>query len=84
ANSRARCNADADGFVKILADATTDRVLGAHIVGPEAGDLIAEIVLAMEYGGSAEDVARTCHAHPGLGEALKEAALAVDGRAIHI
>ncbi|MBF0394865.1 MAG: dihydrolipoyl dehydrogenase [Alphaproteobacteria bacterium] len=84
ANSRARCNADADGFVKILADATTDRILGAHIVGPEAGDLIAEIVLAMEYGGSSEDVARTCHAHPGLGEALKEAALAVDGRAIHI
>jgi len=84
ANSRARANDDADGFVKILADATTDRVLGAHIIGPSAGDLIAEIVLAMEFGAAAEDIARTCHAHPGLGEAVKEAALAVDGRAIHI
>ena len=84
ANSRARCNADTDGFVKILADARTDRILGAHIVGPQAGDLIQELVVAMEFGGSAEDVARSSHGHPGLSEALKEAALAVAGRAIHI
>lgn len=84
ANSRARANGDADGLVKILADKKTDRVLGVHIVGPAAGDLIAEAVLAMEFGASAEDIARTCHAHPGLGEAVKEAALAVGGRAIHI
>jgi dihydrolipoamide dehydrogenase len=84
ANSRARANADADGFVKILADAQTDRVLGVHIIGPEAGDLIQEAVLAMEFGASAEDIARTCHGHPGLGEAVKEAALAVAGRALHI
>jgi dihydrolipoamide dehydrogenase len=75
---------DTDGFVKILADAKTDRVLGAHIVGPDAGTLIAEIALAMEFGASAEDVARTCHAHPTLNEVVKEAALAVDGRALHI
>jgi dihydrolipoamide dehydrogenase len=84
ANSRARCNADTDGFVKILADAATDRVLGVHIVGPEAGDLIQEAAMAIEFGASAEDLARTCHPHPGLGEAVKEAALAVAGRAIHI
>ncbi len=84
ANSRARCNADADGFVKVLADAATDRVLGVHIVGPEAGDLIQEAVVAMEFGGSAEDLARASHGHPGLAEAVKEAALAVAGRAIHI
>jgi dihydrolipoamide dehydrogenase len=84
ANSRARCNADTDGFVKILADAKTDRIVGGHIVGPEAGDLIQEIVVAMEFGGSAEDLARTSHGHPGLAEALKEAALAVAGGAIHI
>jgi dihydrolipoamide dehydrogenase len=84
ANPRARCNADTDGFVKILAEATTDRILGGHIVGPEAGDLIQEIVVAMEFGGSAEDLARTSHGHPGLAEALKEAALSVAGRAIHI
>jgi len=84
ANSRARCNADSEGFVKILADTATDRVLGVHIVGPAAGDLIAEAVSVMEFGGSAEDIARTCHAHPGLSEAVKEAALAVGGRAIHI
>ena len=83
ANSRARCNADSDGFVKILADATTDAVLGVHIIGPEAGDLIQECVLAMEFGGSAEDIARTCHGHPGLSEAVKEAAMAVAGRALH-
>lgn len=84
ANSRARCNADADGFVKILADAETDRVLGCHIIGPQGGDLIQEVVNVMEFGGSAEDIARICHGHPGLPEAVKEAALGVDGRAIHI
>jgi dihydrolipoamide dehydrogenase len=84
ANARARCNADTEGFVKILADAKTDRILGAHIVGPEAGDLIQELVVAMEFGGSAEDVARSSHGHPGLSEAIKEAAFAVAGRAIHI
>jgi dihydrolipoamide dehydrogenase len=84
ANSRARTNMDTDGFVKILADAKTDRVLGAHIIGPDAGNLIHEIVLTMEFGGAAEDVARTCHGHPTLNEAVKEAALAVAGRAIHI
>ena len=84
ANSRARANGDADGFVKILADATTDRLLGAHLIGPLAGDLIAELVLGIEFSAAAEDIARTSHAHPGLGEAIKEAALAVDGRAIHI
>jgi dihydrolipoamide dehydrogenase len=84
ANGRARAMGATDGFVKILADATTDRVLGAHIIGPEAGTLIAEIALAMEFGASAEDIARTCHAHPTLEEAVKEAALAVDGRALHI
>lgn len=73
-----------DGFVKILADPRTEKVLGVHIIGPDAGTLIAECVLAMEYGGSAEDIARTCHAHPTLNEAVKEAALAVDGRALHI
>jgi dihydrolipoamide dehydrogenase len=84
ANGRARAMGDTDGFVKILADAKTDRVLGAHIVGPDAGTLIAEIALAMEFGASSEDVARTCHAHPTLNEVVKEAALAVDGRALHI
>ena len=84
ANGRARAMAATDGFVKILADAKTDRVLGCHIVGPEAGTLIAEIALAMEFSASAEDIARTCHAHPTLNEAVKEAALAVDGRPIHI
>jgi dihydrolipoamide dehydrogenase len=84
ANRRARANGDADGFVKILADARTDRVLGAHIVGPDAGTMIAELSLAIEYGASAEDIARTSHAHPTLSEAVKEAALAVDGRALHI
>ena len=68
----------------MLADAATDRVLGVHIIGPDAGTMIAEAALAMEFGASAEDIARTCHAHPTLSEALKEAALAVDGRAIHI
>ncbi len=84
ANARARAMGDTDGFVKILADKQTDRVLGAHILGADAGTLIAEIAIAMEFGASAEDVARTCHAHPSLNEAVKEAALAVDGRPIHI
>ncbi|MBV9586718.1 MAG: dihydrolipoyl dehydrogenase [Alphaproteobacteria bacterium] len=84
ANARARTNAETDGFVKVLADAATDRVLGVHIIGPDAGTMIAEAALAMEFGASAEDIARTCHAHPTLPEALKEAALAVAGRAIHI
>jgi dihydrolipoamide dehydrogenase len=84
ANGRARAMGDTDGFVKILADARTDRLLGAHIIGPDAGTLIAELAIAIEFGASAEDVARTCHAHPSLNEAVKEAALAVDGRALHI
>ncbi len=84
ANSRARCNDETEGFVKILADAATDRVLGAHIIGPEAGTLIHEIVSVIEFGGAAEDVARTCHGHPTLNEAVKEAALAVAGRAVHV
>jgi len=84
ANSRARCNDTTDGFVKVISDAKTDKVLGTHIIGADAGTLIHEIVSVMEFGGSAEDVARTCHGHPTLSEAVKEAALAVDGRAIHI
>jgi dihydrolipoamide dehydrogenase len=84
ANARARAMGDTEGFVKLLADKTTDRLLGAHIIGPDAGTLIAELAVAMEFGASAEDVARTCHAHPSLNEAVKEAALAADGRALHI
>ncbi|MFN3828065.1 MAG: dihydrolipoyl dehydrogenase [Micavibrio sp.] len=84
ANGRARAMNATDGFVKILAHEKTDRVLGVHIIGPEAGTLIAEAVIAMEFGASAEDIARTCHAHPTLEEVVKEAALAVDGRPIHI
>jgi dihydrolipoamide dehydrogenase len=84
ANGRARSLAETDGKVKILADQKTDRILGVHIIGPRAGELIAEGVAAMTFGASAEDLARTCHAHPTLAEAMKEAALAVDGRAIHI
>jgi dihydrolipoamide dehydrogenase len=84
ANGRARAMGDTDGFVKILTDKRTDTILGAHIIGPDAGTLIAELALAMEFGASAEDVARTCHAHPTLEEAVKEAALAANGRAIHI
>ena len=83
ANSRAKAIDDAEGFVKILADDQTDKVLGAHIIGPHAGELIAEIGVAMEFGASAEDIARTCHAHPTFSEAVKEAALSVDKRAIH-
>ncbi len=84
ANPRARAMGETEGFVKILADAKTDAVLGAHIVGPDAGTLIAELVTVMEFGASAEDIAIASHAHPTLNEAVKEAALAVDGRAIHL
>ena len=84
ANGRARSLDEAEGFVKVIADAETDRLLGVHILGPRASELIAEAVLAMEFAGSAEDIARTCHAHPTLSEAVHEAALAVDKRAIHI
>lgn len=84
ANGRAKANKTTDGFVKILADRKTDRILGAHIIGANAGELIAEIAIAMEFGGAAEDLARTCFAHPTLSEAVKEAALAVDGRPIHM
>ena len=83
ANSRAKAINDTEGFVKILADAKTDKVLGAHLIGPHAGELIAEIGVAMEFGASSEDIARTCHAHPTFSEAVKEAALSVDKRAIH-
>ena len=83
ANSRAKVNNETEGFVKILADAKTDKVLGVHIIGPHCGDMIAEMALAMEFGASAEDIARTCHAHPTHTEAIKEAALAVDKRPIH-
>ena len=83
ANSRAKAIDDSEGFVKILADEKTDKVLGAHLIGPHAGELIAEIGVAMEFGASAEDIARTCHAHPTFSEAVKEAALSVDKRAIH-
>src|ERR1700676_2794033 len=84
ATPRARTNGDTDGFVKVLAERASDRVRGVHIIGPDAGTMIAEATLALEFGASSEDIARTCHAHPTLNEALKEAALAVDGRAIHI
>lgn len=84
ANGRARASGTTDGFVKILADATTDKVLGVHMIGPNVSELIAEIGIAMEFSASSEDIARTCHAHPTLAEVTKEAALAVDGRALHI
>lgn len=84
ANGRAKVNKQADGFVKVLADSRTDRVLGVHILGMDAGNMIAEAAVAMEFGASAEDIARTCHAHPTLSEAVKEAALAVDKRALHM
>ena len=84
ANGRARAMGSTEGFVKIIAEPETDRILGAHIIGPDAGTLIAELATAMEFGASSEDVARICHAHPSLSEAVKEAALAVDGRALHI
>jgi dihydrolipoamide dehydrogenase len=84
ANGRARAMRATDGFVKVLADAATDRVLGAHIIGAGAGDLIHEVAVLMEFGGSSEDLARTCHAHPTLSEAVREAALAVEKRALHV
>src|SRR5204863_7318552 len=84
ANGRAKVNLATEGFVKILADAKTDRVLGVHIVGADAGNMIAEAAVAMEFGAAAEDIARTCHPHPTFTEAVKEAALAVDSRAIHM
>ncbi|MCM0020193.1 MAG: dihydrolipoyl dehydrogenase [Tagaea sp.] len=84
ANGRARAQNNTDGFVKILADAKTDRVLGVHMIGPSVGELVGEMALAIEFGASSEDIARTCHAHPTLTEAVREAALAVDGRPIHI
>ena len=83
ANSRAKVNNETEGFVKILADTKSDKILGVHIIGPHCGDMIAEMALAMEFGASAEDIARTCHAHPTHTEAIKEAALAVDKRPIH-
>ena len=83
ANSRAKAIDEPEGFVKILADATTDKILGAHIIGPHAGEMIAEMAVAMEFGASSEDIARTCHAHPTFSEAIKEAALSVEKRQIH-
>jgi len=83
ANSRAKTNLDTEGMVKFLTDAETDRILGIHIVGPMAGELIAEGTLALEYGASSEDVARTSHAHPTLSEAFKEAAMAAYSKPIH-
>ena len=83
ANSRAKTIDEAEGFVKILADSKTDKVLGVHIIGSHAGEMIAEITLAMEFGASSEDIARTCHAHPTFSEAIKEAALSVEKRQIH-
>ena len=83
ANSRARTNDDSEGMVKFISCKNTDKIFGAHIVGPQAGELLGECVLAMEYGGSTEDIARTCHGHPTLSEAVKEAALATGGKAIH-
>lgn len=83
ANSRARTNNDADGIVKILTDKKTDKMLGCWVVGSNAGEMIAEGVIAMEYGASAEDIGRTCHAHPTMSEAFKEACMAAYGKAIH-
>lgn len=83
ANSRAKTNLDSDGFVKFLADAETDRILGIHIIGPNAGEMIAEATLALEYGASTEDIWRTCHAHPTLSEAFREGAMAVSAKPIH-
>ena len=84
ANGRALTTSSPEGFVKILADSKTDAILGAHIIGHDAGQLIAEIVTTMEFGGSSEDIARICHAHPTTSEAVKEAAMNIEGRAIHI
>jgi len=84
ANSRAKTNGDTEGFIKFLSDASTDRILGCHMIGSNVGELIAEAVLAIEYGASSEDIARTCHAHPTLSEAVKEAALATFNKPIHL
>ena len=83
ANSRAKVNNESEGFVKVIAEEKTDKVLGVSLIGSLAGTMIAELALAMEFGGSAEDIARTCHAHPTHSEAVKEAAMAVDKRPIH-
>ena len=83
ANSRARTNADAEGMVKILTETDTDKIVGIHILGPNAGEMIAEGVLGMEYGASAEDIGRTCHAHPTLSEAFKEACMGAYDKPIH-
>ena len=83
ANSRARANGSSEGFVKILAEKDTDRILGAHIMGPNAGEMISEAVIAIEYGASSEDMARTCHAHPTLSEAFKEACMDTYDKPIH-
>jgi dihydrolipoamide dehydrogenase len=84
ANGRARALGDTTGFVKLLADARTDRILGMHVIGPQASELIAEGVVAMEFGASSEDIARICHAHPTLSEATREAALAIDKRTLNL
>jgi dihydrolipoamide dehydrogenase len=84
ANSRARANGSIDGFVKVLADKETDKILGCHIMGPNAGEMIAEAVIAMEYGASSEDLARTCHAHPTLSEAFKEACMDTYDQPVHM
>ena len=84
ANGRARAMGDTTGFAKLLADARTDRILGAHLIGPMASELIAEAVVAMEFGAASEDIALICHAHPSLAEAMKEAALAVDQRTLNL
>ena len=84
ANGRARAIGNVEGLVKIVAHAETDRVLGVHMIGPRVGELIVEAAMAMSFGASSEDIARVCHAHPTLHEVIKEAALAVDGRAIHM
>ncbi len=83
ANSRARANLDTDGLIKVLSDKETDKMLGIHIIGPNAGEMIAEAVLGIEYGASSEDLARTCHAHPTLSEGLKEACMATYSKPIH-
>jgi dihydrolipoamide dehydrogenase len=83
ANSRSRANGSAEGFVKVLADKATDKILGAHIIGSNAGEMIAEAVIAIEYGASSEDLARTCHAHPTLSEAFKEACMDTYDKPIH-
>jgi dihydrolipoamide dehydrogenase len=83
ANSRARTNNDSEGFIKVLTDKETDKILGIHIIGPNAGEMIAEGVLGIEYGAAAEDIARTCHAHPTLSEAFKEACMAAYDKPIH-